>query len=456
MSTRLWFLALSASVVSCAHYTAQPLTSAGVQKSLRFPARHRLAIAAREVAHPLLQPVRLDFRHGLGPDQVAVLAVIANPALRADRDRRGLAAAQTFSAGVLPNPTLGYARDFVTGGHTLGTVTAYGFTGSWDVSSVVSRNAKVRAAKKSAQAIELDVAWIEWQAAEAARLAWYRVMALHAQAQEARLIDADQQQAVGLLQQAVNERQKSALDLAAAQATGTDARATYLSLQQDLAKQTLALNRAVGAPPQTVLPLPAEANLSASLRVPDAGALISALEHRRLDLLGLRVGYESQDAKLRAAVLAQLPKVNLGFSHASDTSNVHTTGLSFSFDLPIFDRNQGSIAVEKATRQSLYDEYTNRLFQARADVAEATADLRSLNVQVAAAAAALPALARLLETAQAALQGQNADVLAYYQARANYNQKRIQLLKLKQQLHEARVALELAAGCFLPDQEGGA
>ena len=130
-----------------------------------------------------------------------------------------------------------------------------------------------------------------------------------------------------------------------------------------------------------------------------ARELTAALEHRRLDLLGLRVGYESQDEKLHAAVLAQLPRIGLGFSKASDTTNVHTTGGVISIDLPIFDRNQGNTATEKATRQSLYDEYMNRLFQARVDVAQATADLRSLNAQLAAAAKALSDLGHLLEVA---------------------------------------------------------
>ena len=72
------------------------------------------------------------------------------------------------------------------------------------------------------------------------------------------------------------------------------------------------------------------------------------MEERRLDLLALKMGYQSQEERLRAAVLAQVPKINIGFAHASDTTHVITTGFAVTIDLPIFDRNQGHIAIETA------------------------------------------------------------------------------------------------------------
>jgi hypothetical protein len=60
-------------------------------------------------------------------------------------------------------------------------VTAFGFTGSWDISALVSHGAKVAAARANVQAISLDVAWTEWQTAVAAKLSLYRVVALEAE-----------------------------------------------------------------------------------------------------------------------------------------------------------------------------------------------------------------------------------------------------------------------------------
>ena len=178
--------------------------------------------------------------------------------------------------------------------------------------------------------------------------------------------------------------------------------------------------------------------------------LFDNLESRRLDLLGLRQGLESQDATVRAAILGQFPKLSVAIVRASDTTNVHTTGFNVAMDVPIFDRNQGVLASERATRQRLLDEYKQRVFEARSDIATAIADIRSLDRQIGAAEEALPLLEKLVASAQTAIEQRNVDVLSYYTARSNLLQKRIQLIKLQEQLLEAHTALEIASGRYLP------
>jgi cobalt-zinc-cadmium efflux system outer membrane protein len=439
------------SLSSCASYRPLSLSSANVQQRLRTPSAKALQVAAAQLHHPLLAAVRLNLRSGLGPDQAAILAVILNPKLRADRDRRGLASAQLIQAGILPNPSVGYTRDFVTGGNTAGTVTAFGFNGSWDISALISHSAKVEAARANEQAINLDVAWTEWQTAMAAKMALYRVIALEEELSRARQISSDQQQTVDTLQAAVDRHEKSVLDLAAAQASREDAHATELTLEQELDRQRLELKRAVGVLPETSLSIERDSALPSHLALPSEGELIADLENRRLDLVGLRQGYQSQEQTVRAAVLAQFPKVVFGFNpHSSDTTNVHTAGFGITIDLPIFDRNQGNIAIETATRQKLFDEYAARVFEAHSDIATAVADIQSLNRQIGAAEAALPVLKHLVEIAKEASDQGAADVLGYFQAKTNLNQKSLQIIKLKQQLLDSRIALELASGRYLP------
>jgi outer membrane protein TolC len=444
------FLCFFIPLSGCASYYPLTLSNASVQQRLRTPAAKALQIAATQLHHPLLAPVPLNFRSGLGPDQAAILAVILSPKLRADRDRRGLAAAQLIQAGILPNPQIGYTRDPVTGGNTAGTVSAYGFTGSWDISALVSHGAKVEAARANVQAINLDVAWTEWQSAMAAKIALYRVVALEEELSRAKQIASDQQHSVDTLQAAVDRHEKSVLDLAAAQASREETRATELTLEQELERQRLELKKAVGVLPETKLAIKQDISLTSDLPLPSEGELVADLENRRLDLVGLRQGYQSQEQTVRAAVLAQFPKVVLGFSHASDTTNVHTTGFGITIDLPIFDRNQGNIAIETATRQKLFDEYATRVFEAHSDIATAVADIRSLNRQVAAAEAALPLLQHLVDIAKEASDQGATDVLGYFQAKTNLNQKSLQIIKLKQQLVDSRIALELASGRYLP------
>jgi outer membrane protein, heavy metal efflux system len=70
-----------------------------------------LRIQGTQIKHPTLHPVRLDPGNGITPTQAAIIAVLANPKLRAERNRRGLAEAQLIQAGILPNPSISYSID---------------------------------------------------------------------------------------------------------------------------------------------------------------------------------------------------------------------------------------------------------------------------------------------------------------------------------------------------------
>src|SRR5439155_15802595 len=206
------------------------------------------------------------------------------------------------------------------------------------------------------------------------------------------------------------------------------------------------LNRSIGLEPQPPIALREDVSLPSRLDPPAIEQLLEGLESRRLDLLALKKGYESEDQTLRAAILAQFPKISLGFTRARDTSSVDTIGLGVTIDIPLFDRNQGVIASEKATRQKLFDEYVDRVFEAHWDLAMAIDDIRATNAQVADAEAALPGLQRFADTYREALQKGNNDILSYTTAQTALNQKQLAIVKLKQQLIENWIALEIAAG----------
>jgi outer membrane protein, heavy metal efflux system len=222
-------------------YHPLPLSDSGIAAKLRHRSLNALEVDATQLHHPRLPPITLNSKHGIGPDQAAVLSVLLSPKLVAERNRRALAQAQLVQAGVLPNPSVGYTREFVTGGFTTGAFSPYGFTGSWDVSSLVNQGAKLKAARANVDAISLDVAWTEWQMAEGSKLAFYRVLALEAHLNQAKQIDDDQQSTVTALQSAVDRHEKSVVDLAVAQATRQDSLAVVLALLQELNQGWLAL-----------------------------------------------------------------------------------------------------------------------------------------------------------------------------------------------------------------------
>src|SRR5437899_9083431 len=392
----------------------------------------------------------VGFLRGIGPDDASAIVLYSIPALRAIRDRRGLAAAQLIQAGILPNPVVSYARDYVTGGNTAGTVTGDNFTAAWEFSALIPFLPKQTAARKNFRSVDLDVAWQEWQIAVNARAAVYRVLSLNAQVARAHEANDGLQKSTDAVRKVAEAHEKTVLDLAAVESASQDSRATVLALQQEFERQRLGLNKILGVEPETNVALREGLTLPTRLAPPDERGLFDGLESRRLDLLGLQQGLESQDATVRAAILAQFPKMSAAFGKAWDTTNVHTSGFNVAIDVPIFDRNQGVIATERATRQRLKDEYDQRVFEARSDLAVAIADIRSLDRQVSAAQEALPVFERLVNSAETAREQGNADVLSYYTARGTLLQKRIQLIKLQQQLLEAHTTLEIASGRYLP------
>jgi outer membrane protein TolC len=443
---------------ACARYQAKPLTDEAVDRALTTPDAPALRVTASQLRHPILQPVEVNLARGLSPDEAAVVAAICNPQLRAERAQRGVAAAQLLQAGLLPNPTLAGALDFPYHASPPDNFTAWSIGPEWEITSLIARDAKRRAAVATTQAVEMDIAWKEWQVAQEARAAAYDVLAIEAQLAAAR--EADRQFAENLehVRRAVDRHDTTLLELAASQTSAQDAHAATVEQEAALAKQGLVLRRAIGFRPEDgdVAVRRGGAMLPSHLDPPAADDLLAGLESRRLDLVALKRGYESQDATLRAAILAQFPKISLGFNAARDTSNVKTIGIGVTLDLPIFDRNQGNISIESATRQKLFDEYAARAFAARWEIATAVADIEAANRQIATTEAALPAMEQLVKSYDAALRQGNADILSVYSARGALAQKRIDIAKLKQQLVASWLALELASGRYLPMPAGAA
>jgi len=433
----------------CARYRPLPLTSTPVTDRLQVPTDEVIKLKASEIQHPLLRPLPIDGRDGLSPDEAAVVAVVANPQLIAVRDQRGLAAAQLLQARILPNPQLSANLGVPAAGSTTGTVNAFGFGLDWNVRALLVRTALIDAAKRQAESIDLEIAWQEWQVAQAARLQVFRVFFLEQQMAVARSEVEAFQRSLDLVRKALAAGYMTVMDLASARAALQRSQVLLLAVDQQLVLEKLALNRALGFPPDRKVALQANIEVPVITDLTDLPRIMNGLESRRLDLVAFRLGYESQEARLRAAVRGRFPAINLSLAQARDTGNVVTAGSGLSIGLPFFDRNQGAIAFESATRQQLFDEYTSRLFDARAVAAQILANARSLRDQIQAGEQAVQSLQELVETYRVALLEGSADVLLYYNARNELMAKQLDVVRLKQDLADQSVALEIAAGAPL-------
>jgi outer membrane protein TolC len=439
----------------CTTYHPVPLDKATVSQELKPPSVDVLRVDARTIKHPILKPLNFDESDGLSPDEAAVLSVIANTELRAVRDKRGIAAAQLVQAGILPNPQVSYGMDFPSGGTTLNTVNAFGLVFGWDVRFLITRWAEIDSAKTNAASVDLDVAWQEWQVSEGAKQHVYRLYFLKNQLDVAKDGEKGLRENVEAIKEAVDFGDMTVIDLSAAESALRVIQLSAQQIDQQLNDERIAFNQSIGFPPEQIVPIQEDIVPPALKKVPSLNLLLDGIEDRRLDLLALKLGYESQESRVRGAILAQFPRVNIGFSQLRDTSNVVTSGFGITIDLPIFDRNQGQIAIERATRKQLFDEYVDRLYKAQSDIATILADIRSVNQQIDTTQETVKTLERLVKTYYKAFLEGNADVISYYNARNELIFKQIDVFKLKQTRADLAIALEIAVGRYLDHADLG-
>lgn len=461
------------SAAGCERYHRMPLDGAAVASGLSPPSMRELSIRAQEIQHPLLKPVEIDPNRGISPEGAAIIAVLVNPKLRAERDKKGVSEAQLLKARILPNPQLSGNFEIPFSWPTSGQsspssgkdrrgsqsqsasasspapVNPFGFDLSYDIRSLITRGADVEAARAHSAAVALDVAWQEWQVAEAAKLHAYRQLFLEDQLKLVRKQEQDLRENFEVVQQAVSRHELTLIDSTAARDSLAKAHELVLATEQSLEDERRALNLSLGFPPELRMRLDSDIALPA---IPPVQALLEGMEERRLDLLALKLGYSSQEARLRSAILAQFPKITMGANQARDNTDVYTAGFSLTMELPLFDRNQGQIAIERATRQQLFDEYLVRLFEAQSAISTACANLEALDQRIRAAEQALQNQSTMVDTYQRALQEGSADVLSYYRVRNELVVARAARIGLQLQWINQLIALEIASGEIL---EGG-
>jgi cobalt-zinc-cadmium efflux system outer membrane protein len=443
-----WILIILITAGGCTAYHSMPLTSDAVRANLKPPDIAELSILAGKIKHPFLHPVKLEPDKGLSPDAAAVIAVLLNPFLRSVRDQRALSRAQLFNAGLLPDPEFTFSFDAPTGGNTAGRVNAHGLGLNWELTSIISRSAKIDTAKVHKAAIDLDVAWKEWQVAQAAKNAVYQLASLKEQVLLAEKGSRYMAENLKYVQEAVIGGAMTSSALLAARSASSRADEKLMDLKKLADRQRLQLRRLMGLPDDSPIRLSKGIHLPSRVELPAGKALLEGLAKRRLDLLALRRGYESQEAAVRAAVLEQFPKIGIGPTISRDTDNVRTTGFGLNIVLPIFNRNQGKIAEERATRQRLFDEYVNRVFEARSDIGLIISGIHFMEEQIAAVSKTEAVLGSLVENYRGALADGRINALIYYAVWNDYLSAQIKASALKGKLAHAVIALQLASGFY--------
>ena len=173
-----------------------------------------------------------------------------------------------------------------------------------------------------------------------------------------------------------------------------------------------------------------------------AATRLARLPRLRPDLLALKAGYESQEARVRAAILAQFPSLGLSVNRARDTGNVNTVGLSINLNLPLFSGNRGNIAIERAKREQLRAAYRARLAQTRVDVDRLLVLQTILREQQDKMQIYLPRLKKLVDRARRAYDRGDIGALTFLNMESTWVNKRLEQIGLLQSTWETRIALE--------------
>ena len=418
----------------CASYHPEPLPT--VPDLTHAP---ELTVPAKEFLLPGLKPHAIA-ANGLDATTVVMLAVFNDPDLRAARLREGVADAQMLQAGLLPDPQLsaGFAMSARNYGGALGL--------SEDIQALVTRGAAKAAASDAQKQVHLGILWQEWQVAARASELFIQVRSdeklLSVLREDASLLAGQYHADLHAMQRGDATAPVVSADLV--QLSNAQASVRQRETAMNLAKHQL--NELLGLEPDVRL------HLVGAMHVPELSrdefrAAVAALPQRRADLLALRAGYQSQEETVREAILAQFPAMSAGLEAQRDpVEGVNDFGPQVTLTLPIFNRNRGQIAIQRATRAVLHQTYQARLDAAVNEADEVWRADQILATQLAGLARQLDALKQRAKTAKASLQKNNLDTGTYAAMESSYLAKRAEALQLRASMEGARAALRILLG----------
>ncbi|HET7307899.1 MAG TPA: TolC family protein [Gammaproteobacteria bacterium] len=446
--------AASALLAGCATYHPLPLpTAPDLKHSVT-----ELTVPVARLRLPGLPPHEFNAADGLDPVELATLAVINNPQLKAERKQAEVAHAQLFNAKLLPDPQLGLSYASTTTAETPATGP---LTNEWNASlseqinQLVSRGATISAERAALQQVNLQILWKEWQVAQQARQLFIekrgndRLLKIVVATRKAETKRLD------------NARQALAKHDVTLDTYGNDlavllnTRSQERGIRDQLNTIDHDLDRLLGLAPDTPLKLTGKIPATP----PSAKAYRQAAQHlatRRPDLLALAAGYKSQDAAVRKAILEQFPSLSIGIDRARDNSDIYSTGFSVSLSLPFLNGNRGQIAIARATRKQLYADYQARLDEARGSADELWDSIRLMRAELDHLDQSLPELRKTAAAAKRAFAAGNFSAASFFNLQSTLLSSEAARENLVVNLGTSLVALQTMLGYpFLADTGNG-
>lgn len=362
-------LVLPAMLAGCARYVPRPI--------------HPQAAAAHLAARRFDDPGLLRFLRAMGRSSprwtvgtLTLVALYERPDLPIATAQYEIARGGTISAAAIPNPVLDLSPTYDTAAG-LPSPVKVGPIVSFLVGSFGARSANVAAARADVAAARTAIsttAWRERARVRDALLSLWRARRRARLAQAARRVDAEigrvleQRYAAGMISAPVlNEARLSAENAGFA--------ATEARRQEALARSRLAA--ALGMPERALNGIRLDFAVFAHVRTPtDFAALGHAALVRRPSVQAALARYRAAQDRLRAAVDAQYPAFRIGPGYHYD-QGANKFILALSLPLPVFNQNQGPIAIARARRRLAAAKFDAAQQRVLAQIETARADWRS-------------------------------------------------------------------------------
>jgi outer membrane protein TolC len=375
------------------------------------------------------------------------LVLANNPDLRAARAKLGIGEAQIIEAGLLPNPQLAFSYPFFVAGADGSDAFSSGI--SQDLRSILLRPSKAAAAANAASEINASLLWQEWQTIGKARILFVDIVSGD---RAEKVIERTRK----LLKNRF-DRSKAAVDQGSAAlatlspdlAAISDIQKLYDDLERLQFSRRHQLNAMLGLAPDAPLALSGGGEPPA-LDVPRIRRDLADVADRRPDLIALQYGYRSQEAKLRQAILAQFPNVAIGITGGRDNSGIYSVGPQISFELPVFNRNEGAIATESATREALGREFNARLTAAVGEVEALLSEQALLRKQLASIRPRFKEARDIATLSEKAYKQSLLDERAYVDTQVAQLTIERQQIELQQSMLEGQITLATLTGAGLP------
>lgn len=420
----------------CAHYQPRPL--AAQQTAADFDTRTladpglktflETNLAGPLAAWPLTS---WDF------PRLALAAFYFHPDLDVARAKWGVTRSGQITAGERPNPTANFLPGYNS---TIGPPWVLGLRIDVPIETAGKRGHRIAQAGHLSEAARLNIATVAWQVRSRVRRSLLELQA--AREAEALLQRQQETQAgiVKLLEAQLAAGAMSPFEVTQARVAHDTTRLALHDAERQAAEARAQLADALG------LPATALAGVTLTFDTAPPPPLLAPDVRRqavlqRADLLGALAEYAAAQAALQLEIAKQYPDVILGPGYTLDQA-VNRWLLSAFVTLPIFNQNQGAIAVAEARRTETAARFTALQARVLGEIDRATAGYRALLEKTASSEALLARLQQQEKSTQEMVAAGELSRLALLTVQLELNTGRLARLDTLAKTRLAVAALE--------------